>query len=160
MVLVDEADAPAANAYIQDIKAECKRDERKRRCIIESPKTGKRIRCPEANKCGTKSCPHKDRDTMEDVETAAPLSYEKWIEDDGYELEGDGDIAKSVISDITVEMFMQMLARKNPALEQMTRMLMDGADTEKVMAALGIKKSRFYEMRKAVQKLHKEYFAE
>ena len=73
MELVDEADAPAAKAYIEDIKTECKRKERQRRCMVESPKTKKKIVCPDGCKCGTDSCPRKDT-TAEDVETATPLS--------------------------------------------------------------------------------------
>ena len=149
MVLIDEADAPAADAYIQDIKTECKRSERQSRCMIESPKTGKKIRCPGSCRCGTDSCPRKDG------EKTAPLSYERWIEDAGSEPAAADNVSDTVIADITTEMFMKTLT---PILEQMTRMLLAGEEPETIMVALGIKKSRFYEMRKLLQKLYKDYF--
>lgn len=59
MELIDEKEYESARAYIAEIKAECKKRERKNRCRIRSPKTGKEICCPECISCYSDECPLK-----------------------------------------------------------------------------------------------------
>ena len=57
MELVDADEHESARDYIAAMKAECKERERKKRCKIESPKTGKEICCPESISCYSDECP-------------------------------------------------------------------------------------------------------
>lgn len=57
MELVDEESYERARDFIAGVKAECKEKERRNRCKIISPKTGKEISCPECISCYSDECP-------------------------------------------------------------------------------------------------------
>lgn len=59
METIDEAETVGAEAYVAMEKAECKKEERKKRCTIKSPKTGKEIACPDSISCYSDLCPKK-----------------------------------------------------------------------------------------------------
>lgn len=59
MELIDEEDYESAKAYLTAMNTECKEQERKNRCIIRSPKTGKEIYCPESISCYSDECPKR-----------------------------------------------------------------------------------------------------
>ena len=78
MHLVDEKDADIVKEYIESYRAENKRWERHQRCKICSPITGKKITCPDTNKCSSDDCPMKrgewvERETPVDVNEAGEL---------------------------------------------------------------------------------------
>lgn len=59
MELIDDEENAGTKAYLTAMNTEYKELERKSRCMIRSPRTGKVIYCPESISCYSDACPKK-----------------------------------------------------------------------------------------------------
>lgn len=159
MVLVDEKDAEAADAYIKDIKEEIRREERKNRCKIISPKTGKEIYCPESCHCTSDDCPMKQGlaagpDVPESLDTedmAEKVKSCSWSYD---------PTADKAMANIMWDGFKDKLRRTVPVLADIIEMDEYGYRVEEILQKLGKREdetSWYYYQWKRIRNKWKEY---
>ena len=150
MHLVDEKDAEIVREYIESYKAENKRRERSLRCKICSPITGKRITCPETNRCHSEDCPMKrgepiDRESQVDINKAEELIPE---------LE---NLEDEVVEKLTWKGFKETLP---PELMKFAQMKEEACDREEILIRFNKRTDQtswFYNKQKRLRDLWEEY---
>ena len=157
MVLIDKCDVPAVDAYIADIKAECKKNERKNRCKIKSPKTGKAIYCPESISCYSEDCPLKKREL---VDTDSDRSIEELFENSGFEIGGIDFTSSTAQSNLEREEFICILKKADPVLADIYEMRDYGYEPEEIMEKHNLAKSTYYYQLKRIRDRWEEYNAD
>ena len=149
MVLVDE---DLAKAYVQDEKSDCKRMERLHRCIIPSPITGQPICCPDTNSCY--GCKYAGNLKAENVE---PLSYEKKVEDEGYEIEVPDHTSDEGLTNIMTAELLTELRSINEKLAMILELRLEGLEVKEIGEKLNIKKSTLYDDMKKIVTIATKY---
>ncbi len=130
MELVDEEDSKAADAYIADIKAECQKEERKNRCKIKSPRTGREICCPQSISCFSDDCPMKQG-------AAAGPDRTECLDDMAEIVKSIRSVEDEAVTKIMWEKFKAMLRRDTPVLASIVEMDEYGYSASEIMERLG-----------------------
>lgn len=142
MVLCDEE---FAKEYIQSEKTACKKRERENRCIIPSPITGKPICCPDS-----RSCIGCEYETMENVSKVGGISYERLIEEAGYE-KGTHDLTSDeALTNIVTDGILAELSSINEKLAEILQLRLEGLEIKEIGEKLGIKRSTLYDDMKKI----------
>ena len=113
MEVIEEAEADVADAYVSDLKAMYKDKERKGRCKIRSPKTGKEIYCPESISCYSDDCPMKKG--MK-VEKDTPASLEDMSETVKSSIHSIDPTADAAITNVMWDCFKKELRKETSVL--------------------------------------------
>lgn len=142
MVLCDEE---FAREYIQAEKTECKRRERETRCIIPSPITGKPICCPDS-----KSCMGCEYASMENIPMVGGISYERLIEETGYEKRTHDHTSDEALTNIITDDLLAELSSINEKLAEILQLRLKGLEVKEISEKLGIKKSTLYDDMKKI----------
>ena len=149
MVLCDEK---IAKEYVQAEKAGCKKRERENRCIIASPITGKPICCPDS-----RSCIGCEYTTMENVSKVGGISYERLIEETGYE-KGTHDLTSDeALTNIITDDLLAELSSNNEKLAEILQLRLKGLEVKEIGKKLGIKKSTLYDDMKKIAAIAKKH---
>ena len=130
MELVDEEDAPGAKAYIADIKAECQQEERKGRCKIRSPKTGKEINCPASISCYSDQCPMR-------LGQATPAIRPECLDDMAETVRSYFSVENEVIAKVMWEEFKKRLRSEVPVLADILDWDEYGYTAKEILVKLG-----------------------
>lgn len=156
MVLIDEEAAPIGESYIADIKADCQKEERKGRCKITSPKTGKEIYCPYS--CYSDECPMKKR---QNVKTDNELSVEDLQENEGFDALGGFDFtSNTALEHLMKEEFIRILKKADPVLAEVFTMHDYGYEADEIREMLHMEKSTYYYQWKRIRDRWKQYNAD
>lgn len=153
MELVDEEKTPGADAYIADIKAECQREERKNRCKIRSPKTGKEIYCPASISCYSDDCPRK-------LGLVTTTDTPECLDDMAETIKGHASVEDEVITRVMWEGFKKLLRKEVPVLAKILDWDEYGYTAKEIMTKLGRKEdetSWYYYQWKRIRNRWKEY---
>lgn len=142
MVLCDEK---IAREYIQAEKTDCKKRERENRCIITSPITGKPICCPDS-----KSCMGCEYASMENIPMVGGISYERLIEEIGYEKGTHDHTSDEALTNIITDDLLAELSSNNEKLAQILQLRLKGLEIKKIGEKLGIKKTTLYDDMKKI----------
>lgn len=113
MELVDDSEAEKAKAYVAGIKADCKKEERERRCRIINPKTGRKIMCPESISCYSDECPKKKGLQVWTNAMASLDGLAETVRDSVYD---EDPVANGAISGCMWESFKKRLREENEDL--------------------------------------------
>lgn len=160
MDLVDEQDAEVADAYVACIKDECKSMERKNRCKIRSPKTGKEIYCPESVSCYSSSCPMKQGKS---VEKDIPASLEMMAETVKSSIYSDNPTADAAITDEMWDCFKKVLRKESFVLADIVEWDEYGYNRDEILRKMKRKdtdKSWYYYQWKRIRTRWIEYSKE
>lgn len=157
MVLIDETDVPASDFCTASIKAECKKAERKERCKIRSPKTGRMIYCPESISCYSKACPLRKH---EQVDTDSDKSIEELFENSGFEIGGIDYTSSTALANLEREEFTDILKKADPVLADIFVMRYYGYEPEQIMEKHQMAKSTYYYQLKRIRDRWEEYNAD
>lgn len=150
MVPIEEEKYPS---YMADLKAEDKRRERERRCLIESPKTGQLIMCPESNRCY--GCPNAGNP---DMPKCSAISIDTLYEKNEYELpDATGDCENEVLAKMTAEDILNDLESANTKLARIFELRLEGYEPKEISEILGIKRSTLYDDMKKIAKIAGKY---
>ena len=143
METVDEAEAAGADAYVAMEKADCKKEERKSRCTVVSPKTGKEIACPDCISCYGDKCPKK-LGTV--VYEDGDISYENVAETVKSSVATDDPTADAAVTNVMWESFREKLRREIPVLADIIEWDEFGYTRNEIMKKLhkDIRKTSWY----------------
>ena len=130
MELVDEEEAAGAAAYIADIKAECQREERKNRCKIRSPKTGREIYCPAGISCYSENCPMR-------LGLEAEPDRPECLDDMAETVKSGSSVEDEVIAKIMWDDFRKLLRKEVPVLADILEWDEYGFTAAEIMKKLG-----------------------
>lgn len=158
MMVVDESEAEKAKAYVAAIKSKCKKDERKKRCRITSPKTGKKIMCPECISCYSDECPKKKGQKV--YEESDVVSLDFMSEKEMYQAFPEDPAYGSVEAEMDKEIFRKKLKKDNPKLARVLQMLEEGRTRDDILEAFQKRKDQtswFYSQTKSIEKLWQEF---
>lgn len=153
MELVDEEYADKVKAYIAAVKCDCKREERKVRCRIQSPKTGKMISCPDSISCYSGKCP-KEQGIQ--VEEGRPIS----LDIDGMEetvkscVYTNDPTADEAITNCMWDSFVEKLNKENHILAFIAEADAKGYGAIEILNMLGkteTEKSWFYRQKEKIR---------
>ena len=140
-----------AKWYTQELKNEQHQEDRSRRCMVTSPKTGKLIRCPDDRSCV--GCPFNDAMKQE---RASCLSLDQMqeaeIETEAHDNVEDDVIAKDLELEILAE-----LSSTNQKLTAIFEQLIAGRTPKEIGQELGIKKSTLYDDIEKIRKIAKRH---
>ena len=151
MVPIEEEKYPS---YMADLKAEDKRRERERRCLIESPKTGQLIMCPESNRCY--GCPNADKEHL----ITEPLSLDSLMEDSHWEPVGDDDTSRKAMAKIGAEEFFEYLKKTEPKYIEVYKLVLKHYTVADISEQTGLSKKSIYNYLERIEKLHDQFDAE
>ena len=148
MELIDEEEYDSAKAYTAQIKTECREHERRARCLIRSPKTGKEIYCPECISCYGEECPMKKGMV---VRTWADASLDE-MEDDlattvKSSVYSEDPTADEAIGNADWSIFKEKLREEDPILVRIIEWDEYGYERDEILKMLGRKgteKSWYY----------------
>ena len=140
-----------AKEYNQSYKNEIHAEERRRRCMVTSPKTGKLIRCPDDRSCI--GCPFNDAMKQE---RASCLSLDQ-MQEAGIETEAHGNVEDEVIGkDLELEILAELSSTNRKLVEIFERMT-DGKKPAEISEELGIRKSTLYDGIAKIRKITKKH---
>ena len=140
-----------AKEYIQALKKEMHQEDRQDRCFIESPKTGKAIRCPDDRSCI--GCPFND--AMKQVPCSS-ISIEELAED-GVELEIRDSTSDEAVTRLVEAEILKDLSAANRKLVEIYERLLEGKDPKEIGDELHLKKSTLYDGIAKIRKITKEH---
>ena len=149
MVLCPES---IARWYNNDQKREEKKDDRLGRCLITSEITGKPIRCPDSKSCI--GCPNA---VMENNAVAA-LSYEKLIEENGYEAAVHDTTSDVATNSMAIEQMLSELSDIKELLPTILNLRAQGLTPKEIGEVLGIKKTKLYDSLNTIERIAEKYF--
>ena len=140
-----------AREYNQSFKNEIHAEDRSRRCMVTSPKTGKLIRCPDDRSCI--GCPFNDAMKQE---RASCLSLDQMQEAE-IETEAHGNVEDEVIAkDLELEILAELSSTNRKLVEIFERMT-DGKKPAEISEELGIRKSTLYDGIAKIRKITKKH---
>ena len=154
MELIDEEEADKAKAYTAEIKCECKREERKRRCKIISTITGQVRLCPDYISCYGDECPKKLGLV---VEEGGPASFEELSEYVKSSIYTDDPTADEAVANVMWESFKRKLGTEKETFVKLIELSEQGYVAKEVMERLGRSKTWYYESWKEIYKLWIKY---
>ena len=140
-----------AKEYNQSYKNEIHAEDRSRRCMVTSPKTGKLIRCPDDRSCI--GCPFNDAMKQE---RASCLSLDQ-MQEAGIETEAHDNVEDEVIGkDLELEILAELSSTNRKLVEIFERMT-DGKKPAEISEELGIRKSTLYDGIAKIRKITKKH---
>ena len=140
-----------AREYNQSFKNEIHAEDRSRRCMVTSPKTGKMIRCPDDRSCV--GCPFNDAMKQE---RSSSLSLDQ-MQEAGIETEAHGNVEDEVIGkDLELEILAELSSTNRKLVEIFERMT-DGKKPVEIGEELGIRKSTLYDGIAKIRKITKKH---
>ena len=140
-----------AKEYNQSYKNEIHAEDRSRRCMVSSPKTGKLIRCPDDRSCV--GCPFNDAMKQE---RASCLSLDQ-MQEAGIETESHGNVEDEIIAkDLELEILAELSSTNRKLVEIFERMT-DGKKPGEISEELGIRKSTLYDGIAKIRKITKKH---
>ena len=140
-----------AKEYNQSYKNEIHAEDRSRRCMVTSPKTGKLIRCPDDRSCV--GCPFNDAMKQE---RASCLSLDQ-MQEAGIETESHGNVEDEIIAkDLELEILAELSSTNRKLVEIFERMT-DGKKPAEISEELGIRKSTLYDGIAKIRKITKKH---
>ena len=157
MELIDENDAAAVDEFITNIKTECKQEERKSRCKICSPKTGRVIYCPESIKCNSEDCPRRLGVQAEAEWQVDFDEMEEKIKESVYMTDPTADAA---MTNLMWSSFQEKLRKEEPQLADILSWNAYGYTRDEILLKLKRKvtdKSWYYYQWSRIRKLWEEY---
>ena len=149
MELVDEEEADKAKAYTAEIKCECKRQERKKRCKIISAITGKVRLCPDCISCYGDECPKK-HGMM--VEEGGPAPFEELAEYVKSSVYTDDPTADEAVVNVMWDSFKRNLSKEDESFAKLIELNEQGFVAKEIMKRLGISKTGYYDSWKEIHK--------
>lgn len=148
MVLCDES---IAGWYENDQKQEEKKADRLKRCQITSEVTGKAVRCPDRKSCC--GCSNADMD----AETASPISYERLLEEDGFDVATYDMTSDAAMTSIAIEQIMSELSEAKGQLSTIFELRAQGLTPKEIGCVLGMKKTKLYKTLNAIGRIADKY---
>ena len=140
-----------AREYNQSFQNEIHAEDRSRRCMVTSPKTGKLIRCPDDRSCI--GCPFNDAMKQE---RASCLSLDQMQEAE-IETEAHDNVEDEVIGkDLELEILAELSSTNRKLVEIFERMT-DGKKLAEISEELGIRKSTLYDGIAKIRKITKKH---
>ena len=140
-----------AKWYTQELKNEQHQEDRSRRCMVTSPKTGKLIRCPDERSCV--GCPFNDAMKQE---RSSSLSLDQ-MQEAGIETEAHGNVEDEIIAkDLELEILAELSSTNRKLVEIFERMT-DGKKPVEIGEELGIRKSTLYDDIEKIRKITKKH---
>ena len=140
-----------AREYNQSYKNEIHAEDRSRRCMVTSPKTGKLIRCPDERSCV--GCPFNDAMKQE---RSSSLSLDQ-MQEAGIETESHGNVEDEIIAkDLELEILAE-LSSTNQKLTAIFEQLIAGRTPKEIGQELGIKKSSLYDNIEKIRNVTKKH---
>ena len=140
-----------AREYNQSYKNEIHAEDRSRRCMVTSPKTGKLIRCPDDRSCV--GCPFNDAMKQD---RASCLSLDQ-MQEAGIETESHGNVEDEIIAkDLELEILAELSSTNRKLVEIFERMT-DGKKPAEISEELGIRKSTLYDGIAKIRKITKKH---
>ena len=157
MVLVDEEYANCGKSYVASIKGDCKKKERRERCRIVSPKTGREIACPYS--CYSEECPRK---LGLKVKSGREDSIEQMIEEINFEVQSPGSdpTSDAAITGVMRDQFKSLLRKEDPVLATIFEMNDYGYNSDEIMEHLNMASSTFYYQLKRIRNRWKKFNAD
>lgn len=158
MVMADEAESEGAKAYVADLKAEYKKQERSTRCRFISPRSGREIMCPESISCYGEDCPKK---MGIQVWTIIPASMDDMAETVKNSVYDDDPTANEAMVNVMWERFKEKLYEEKPDWLRILEMDEYGYSTIEILEKLNRKKtdaSWYSNQWKAIRKRWTEYY--
>lgn len=159
MVLVDESEADKAKAYVAAIKAKCKKEERKKRCRIVSPKTGRKIMCPETFSCYRDDCPKKRGIGI--FEEPEVILFSDLTEAEMMRGTGDDPIFDVVATKIDRDIFKKKIRKEHPGLARIIQMIEEGYQRDDIMKEFHKEKKQtswYYSQMDQINRLWEEFY--
>ena len=138
--------------YENDQKQEEKKEDRLKRCPIRSEKTGKEIRCPDKRSCY--GCPN----AVMDVGTSAPISYDRLLEEDGFDVAVHDTTSDMATTSVAIEQMMSELSDIKEQLPTILKLRAQGLTPKEIGEVLGIKKTKLYDSLKTIEQVAEKYF--
>ena len=148
MELIDAEDEEKAKDYIMDIKRECKREERKRRCTILNEKTGQLRYCPDCLSCYGEDCPKKHGLA---VEEDSLTSYEELVDAIKYSAYSQDPTADEAIINVMWDDFKTELSTEKEPFLKMIELNEQGYAPQEIMDRLGRSKTWYYRSWKMIR---------
>lgn len=158
MELADETEAEGAKAYVADLKAEYKKQERGARCRLISPRSGREIMCPESISCYNGDCPKK---LGAQVWTIIPASLEDMAETIKNSVYDDDPTANEAMVNVMWKQFKQELYVEKPDWVKILELDEYGYSTVEILEMLNRKRSDtswYSNQWKAIRKRWTEYY--
>ena len=138
--------------YENDQKQEEKKEDRLKRCPITSEKTGKTIHCPDKKSCY--GCPY----AVMDVGTSAPISYDRMLEEDGFDVAVHDTTSDTATTTMAIEQMMSELSDIKEQLPTILKLRTQGLTPKEIGKVLGIKKTKLYDSLNTIEKIAEKYF--
>ena len=152
--LIDEEVADIAKAYIEDIKCECKREERKKRCKIISTVTGQERYCPDYISCYGNECPKKYCMAVED---GGPVPYEELAECVKSSVHTNDPTADEAVVNVMWESFKKKLSSEEEQFVKLVELKEQGYEANEVIEQLGKSKTWYYDSWKEIYRRWVKY---
>ena len=158
MELIDDEENAGTKAYLTAKNTEYKEYERKNRCTIRSPRTGREIRCPESISCYSDECPMK---MGLEVKTDRDASLEDMAETVKSSVCALDPTADEAISNVVWSRFKEVLRGEEPLLADIIEGDEYGLSRDEILAKLNRKKSEkswYYYQWKRIRDRWEKYY--
>ena len=149
MELIDDEETDKAKVYTAEMKYECKREERKRRCKIISAITGQVRLCPDCISCYSDECPKKHGMA---VEEGGPAPFEELAEFVKSSVYTDDPTSDEAIVNVMWDSFKRNLKTKDELFVKLIELNEQGFAAKEIMEQLGISKTWYYDSWKEIHK--------
>ena len=158
MELIDDEENAGTKAYLTAKNTEYKEYERKNRCTIRSPRTGREIRCPESISCYSNECPMK---MGLEVKTDRDASLEDMAETVKSSVCAMDPTADEAINNVEWSRFKEVLRGEEPVLADIIEGDEYGLSRDEILAKLNRKKSEkswYYYQWKRIRDRWEKYY--